>query len=157
MREDCFIISYVNIRWLANKLDIVRDILNTYNYHVFIISETWLNEDFASNNLSIAGYKFLRRDRSTWGDGVGIYIKNNINIKILPISNSIEQLWVNITISNKTYYVGVVYRPPNLDHNFFLTELENIFAYDLISTDFIFCLGDINIDVPNREYYNYCD
>lgn len=85
------------------------------------------------------------------GSGVGMFIKNDIKFKILTTSNNFEQLWVDINILNKRYCIGVVYRPPDFSYDFFLTVLENTIAYDLTQADYLFCLGDFNINMLDFE------
>ena len=51
-----------NIRSLHGKIDKVREILLSYNFDIFSLSETSISEDFHNAFFDIRGYSFIRRD-----------------------------------------------------------------------------------------------
>ena len=51
-----------NIRGLYGKIDEVREILLSYNFDIFSLSETSISEDFHNAFFDIRGYSFIRRD-----------------------------------------------------------------------------------------------
>lgn len=147
MRAKSFSIAHINIRSLLPKFMDIKDIIKNKNYSIMLVSETWLTASIESNILKIDDYTLIRKDRGSRGGGVGMYIKKEIKFTTLQTSNDIEQLWVRLTVANKTYLVGVVYRPPSYDYNAFLNIFENTVINEL-PTNFenLFCLGDFNID-----------
>ena len=70
----------------------------------------------------------------------------------------VEDLWIEITVNNKSYVVGVIYRHPacsmaELD-TFSKSVCETLHNLNLKKTNFCI-LGDFNIDLPRiREYNN---
>ena len=52
-----------NIRGLYEKTDEVREILLSYSFDIFSLSETSISEDFRNAFFDIRGYSFIRRDR----------------------------------------------------------------------------------------------
>ena len=76
------------------------------------ISETWLN-DTTQDLVNLPGYSFLSNHRTTKpGGGVGLYLQNDFEYKVLPESNFsdpdvIESLFVEINVPNgKKNYSG---------------------------------------------------
>lgn len=66
----------------------------------------------------------------------------------------IEQLWFNISVSNRTYTICVVYRPGN---NFtqFLQSFEDTLSTFFLTCDDFIRLGDFNcnaLDITNNNY-----
>ena len=88
---------------------------------IICIQEIWSSHA----NLSIPGYhpiELYSRDMDTManpncGGGVGIYIRKDIEFKVVTVKNSIikgvlESFWVKIvTKSGKNYIIGNCYRP----------------------------------------------
>ena len=53
---------------------------------IFLINETRLDESFLSNQFAMSSYKFIRKDRNKFGDGIAFYINDQLpswTIKIL--------------------------------------------------------------------------
>ena len=47
---------------------------------ILAINETRLSNEISSDSVRIPGYEFIRKDRNRNGGGVGIYVKNTLNI-----------------------------------------------------------------------------
>ena len=92
-----------NIRGLSGKIDELRDILSTNNFHIFSLSETFLNSNLPSTLFNVRGYTFIRSDRKkAQGGGVGLYIKDGIDfIRRSDFENDeTEAIWIEISIKN---------------------------------------------------------
>ena len=121
-----------NIRGLYGKIDKVREILLLYNFDIFSLSETSINEDFHNEFFDILGHSFIRRDRkSGQGRGVGLYIRDGINFaRRLDLENDeTESLWAEIRLKNiKPFIFGTIHNPPDSskhlskNFNFFLSK-----------------------------------
>lgn len=70
---------------------------------------------------------------------------------MIYISNSyeIEQLWIKININNNNFILGLLYKPPNLDYNIFLSHFENTISLLLPDCDELLRTGDFNINLLN--------
>ena len=69
-----------NIRGLYGRIDEVREILLSYKFDKFSLSETSISKDFHNAFFDIRGYSFIRRDRkSGQSGGVGLYIRDGID------------------------------------------------------------------------------
>nr|CAI5848101.1 unnamed protein product [Callosobruchus analis] len=91
VREDLFK-ARMDLVKEKRKINDLENLINDVKCDVFANSETWLDSRVQTNYVNIDGYKFLRKDRGMRGVGVGLYISNKMNYKIIPSSSSIEQL-----------------------------------------------------------------
>ena len=65
--------THIDIRGLYGKTDEVREMLLSYNFDIFTLSETSISENFHNAFFDIQGYSFIRSDRkSGQGGGVGL-------------------------------------------------------------------------------------
>ena len=105
------------IRGLYEKIDEVREILLSYNFDIFSLSETSISEDFHNAFFDIRGNSFIKRDRkSGQGGGVRLYIRDGINFaRRTDLKNDeTESLWVEIHLKNtKPFIFGTIYKPPD--------------------------------------------
>nr|CAI5843684.1 unnamed protein product [Callosobruchus analis] len=85
--------------------------------------------------------RLWRKDRQGRGGGIGFYIKNSIQCRVMDFqiddTGTLEYMWISLIVNRTSYCVCVIYRPPRsrLDVciNFFdnalpqcLTEFDNI-------------------------------
>ena len=121
-----------NIRGLYGKTDEVREILFSYNFDIFSLSETSISEDLHNAFFDIRGYSFIRSDRKSGqgGDG-GLYIRDGIDFARRPDleNDETESLWVEIRLKNtRPLIFGTNYKPPDSSKhlskkfNFFLSK-----------------------------------
>lgn len=141
-------IAHLNVKSLSAKINELRIFIKQNEIDVLTISETWLNENIPTANVTIDDYIFVRCDRDYRGGGVGVYIKKNIKYSLFSAStNTINQIWLAIEASNTKLVVGTSYRPPKMNIKLFLNEIETALSLVLPCSDRIFCLGDFNIDL----------
>lgn len=111
----------------------------------------------------LTSYTKFQKDRGSRGGGLCIYVKETFGSSLISTSNSIEQLWINLKLKKEKYAIGVIYRPPSQDSNFFISEFEE--ALSLITPLFnnIICTGDFNFNLYNfnstniRNFYSVLD
>ena len=71
---------------MYGKIDEVREILLSYNFDIFGLSESSISEDFYNAFFDIRGYRFIRRDRKIdQGGGVGLYTRMESILQEEPI------------------------------------------------------------------------
>ena len=46
--------------------------------HLLALTETWADSGMHDGEFEIPGYKLFRRDRGAAGDGIAVYVKNEI-------------------------------------------------------------------------------
>ena len=54
---------------MYGNIDEVREILVSYNFDIFTLSETSISEDFHNAFFDVRGYSFIMRDRKSGQDG----------------------------------------------------------------------------------------
>ena len=143
---------HLNVHYLYPKLDEIKLILSQHNVDILCLCETFLNETFSNNEVSIENYKLFRKDRQTNGGGLVIYVRDDIPCEQLTcFGNSLESLWVQIKQPNsKSFVLSCVYRPPSSKVQWmedFSVMLENPL---LIEKECII-LGDFNIDLQKGD------
>nr|CAI5855038.1 unnamed protein product [Callosobruchus analis] len=70
-----------------------------HSYDILAITETWLNEDTLSDAFVIEGYRLWRKDRQGRGGGIGFYLKNSIQCRVMDFqiddTGTLEYMWKN--------------------------------------------------------------
>ena len=109
-----------------------------------------------SANINIYGYNFIDHDSKTCAGGVTFYI--NKSLKYVPSNKTslnlenIEDLWIELTINEKPYLIGVIliYRHPDnkaINIEKFSVNIHKLFQ-SFNSKKFNFCVvGDFNISL----------
>ena len=118
--------------------------------HAIAVSETWLNPSIHSSEVEIPGYTLYRNDRvGKRGGGVGIYIRSDLQSKIISNSNpnycrKPEYLLAEIVLEKKKILLGVVYRPPKIGR---LNDIDEVIASTRHKYDHIIITGDFNANL----------
>lgn len=154
-----FKFGHLNVRSLLNSFHDLKGFLVAGDFDLFAISESWLHPDISSDVLEIENYNFYRRDRASRGGGVGVYVKNNLNIKIMstPAAASLEQLWFTVNLSGRLCAVCVIYRAPNVNLHDLIGTLDSVLSDIVPTVDAVILLGDLNIDflAINSNSFSY--
>ena len=131
------------------------NLVQTNEFDIVGVTESWLNNRTSSDDVSIPGYKLYRKDRGTGrGGGIGIYVKSHLKCDMIPFVNSpvvigFENLWIRVKLCNKvTMAVGVMYRTGNnvLDC---VNVLDALLPQILPMDNYIVAFGDLNINMLN--------
>lgn len=144
-----FKVGHMNVRSLMGGFDSLKNYICSEDFSIFAVSETWLNENIDTNIFLIPNYRFIRMDREGRGGGIGLFIKNSMNYNVIDLPNNtfLEQLWVSINLSGKSYLFGVLYRPPKSNINSALEALDNTLSQIMPTSDALIMVGDLNIDL----------
>ena len=101
------LIYYQNVGGMKTKLQELGQAINTSDYDIIMLSETWLNEDISDAELGLSGFNIYRVDRdfniSQKKRGGGILIAVNrvfqskrLNVQLL----NVEQVFVEIKVND---------------------------------------------------------
>ena len=158
-------VIHLNIRSLSKNGDELCAFLSLIktNFDVVCLSETWVSELGIVDDIfpNYNSYHSIRKN--SIGGGVAIYLKKNINCKIIPeitLNESyIESVFIQSCRLNKKFLIGCCYRPPSGDleqfQEFIDNKLNNLSSE---SNDLIVC-GDFNLDMlkitENRSCENF--
>ena len=95
------IAGHLNINSIRNKFDFLAHQVQG-NIDILMISETKLDESFPPGQLLLDGYTApFRSDRDGNGDGILLFIREDIPSKLLPMNNDIEGFFVQINLRNE--------------------------------------------------------
>ena len=155
-------IMHLNIRSLRNKTTELSLLAQRAKANVIAITETWLDSSITDSEVMIPGYNIVRKDRSTLGGGVCLYVKDTLayNTRTDLSDDQFEAIWINL-LSKKTkpILIGCVYRPPH-QHDF-VEKLDETLAKTAPHMETVI-LGDMNINFTtnnncllNRQYNSF--
>lgn len=171
---------HLNIRSLQKHYDELH-VLNAslkHSFHVIALSETWLSNG-ADAPYPLPGYQLEVANRSNLlsdklrtassHGGVALYINASVSYSvrrdIVITSDLCESLFIEVQpdrttkglLPHKTKktLVGVVYRSPLNKIEHFLQELGKLLDTYIEPNIHVILLGDINIDVAQKDSNNY--
>jgi hypothetical protein len=140
-------IACLNIRGLLNKFDQICNLIQECDFNLFGLCETFLDDSVYDYMYKIDGYNAFGKNRNRHGGGVLLYIKDNIKCEVINIDMSqiIESIWVKVTLNSENYAIGVMYRPPSADANYYIEMLNQL---DYIHANFekVILMGDLNFN-----------
>lgn len=129
------------------KLDEIRNTFEDGIFDIIAVSESWLKPCVLDNAVSIEGYYMHRNDRIVRrSGGVCVYIKNEINSKVVHFFNDevdFEGLFLELTCSGSDpLLLGVIYLP-----NGKIELCEDVLGDMASRYEQIIFVGDINVNL----------
>lgn len=161
--DNKFSITHINIRSLNNKLDSLKQLLNSLYlpFQIIGLTEMWLN-DTNEDLFKLNNYDFVNVNRTNGnGGGVGIYIIKDVNCKLrrdlnINDENIMESAFVEIITPNKkNMKIGVIYRPPKSKFNLFENEINQILSKINKENKICYLMGDFNTDLLKSEFCDF--
>ena len=142
--------GHPNINSLRNKFFSISELIRR-KVDIFLINETKLDESFPSNQFAMFVYKFIRRERNKFEDGIAFYIMDQLPSRTIKLENpsDIEILTIEITTSKNKILVAGIYKPPNLSETDFTTNLETIISQLSNKYEKLILMGDFNMTTSN--------
>ena len=136
------IIATLNVNSLVSKFDELK-VIGQEIFDILIINETKLDASFPIFHVSSIPY---RLDRNRNGDGLIIYVREDITSKMLTkhrFPDDIEVLFVEINFRKCKWLLCRLYHPPNQSDQYLLENSDN--ALDVYSTyEKVSITGDFN-------------
>ena len=149
-------IVHLNVRSLLRNLSEIELLLSQNNVHILSLNETWLDDSVLDQEVYIAGYQIIRKDRNRHGGGVVVYIKENLHYHLLR-HNSLEHLEaLPLLIApehSKAFVFMSWYRPPNSPICLFDYYEELVSFLDSFGRSVII-MGDLNCDIMKTPLSN---
>ena len=138
-------IGCLNIRGLLSKIDEVKMILDECNFDIMGVCETFIDSNVSNNEISIYGYSIVKKNINRHGGGVSLYVKDCIDYSEITelVSEQVESVWIKLMYKKM---LGVVYRPPSSNNDYFNCVLNQIYHAHSLNENIIL-MGDLN--------YNY--
>ena len=151
-------ISHINIHSMQKHINNLPEFLSNSSFFpdIMAITETRI-KDQPAINIDIPGYKFFFVKSFNNAGGVGVYINDTLNCRVLNRFHvdlpSCENIWLNvITKDSKSYIVGVLYRHPfSTDVANFIDQLNQTLQDITSAGNKCVILGDFNIDILKLE------
>ena len=150
------LIGYLNINFLDHKIDSLREFLKISPLEIICVDETKLDNSFPDQQFKIKGFQFppFRRDRNKFGGGKIVYVKDGLianRLTDFEITES-ETICLELTISNKKWFLMFVYRPPyESNKEIFFKEITNTLDKAINKNENIFVAADFNTDISSIE------
>ncbi|XP_058456552.1 uncharacterized protein LOC131433949 [Malaya genurostris] len=133
-------------------------------FDIIALTETWLSESTLSLQAFGANYDVFRCDRdsrnSSKKSGGGVLAAIHRRLKAQLITNvsgsSVEQVWVQICLNTCSFFLCVVYFPPDRTRDLSLIDshiqtLEKVVSVHMKPADDILIVGDFNF--PGLKWY----
>ncbi|KAE8744172.1 hypothetical protein FOCC_FOCC009180 [Frankliniella occidentalis] len=165
-------VLHQNVRFIANKKNMIDTILNELCPDVMVASETALHagEPEASKYIGyVNGSSYCRSKGVGRGGGVIILVKEcyrnltqEVDVSEYIVDNIFEVCAVKIKFKwdHRTYYIFGIYRPPPLNNvNTFFKNLSSLLLNFTNSENVIMVAGDFNLDllVKNKHAKEFID
>ena len=117
---------------------------------ILILTETKLDDSFPTSQFMVDGFsKPYRQDRNRNGDGIMIYIHDDIPSKLLTkhvFPDNIEGLYVELNFRKSKLLLMGAYNPPSQGDNYFFEHLDK--ALDIYCNyEKVLLLGDFNSEI----------
>ena len=117
------------------------------------VTESHLNDKIDDREISIHGYKIIRKDRpngSPWG-GCALYYKENLEVHIIHkyMSDDMEAIWAELLLNSQRLLIDCIYRPP--DDSSFLDKFDETLGKVQMTRKNLVIAGDLNADVSNAN------
>lgn len=141
-------IAYMNIRSLrkgfTSLLTTINNIINKLTILILIETNITNNE----NDLySMKGFNSIFLNRDGNGGGIAVYIKENIAFTTISLNvKSFETIQIDLNVNNQIITLLPIYRPPALNINEFLAEIDTTINSIKKKRELII-IGDMNIDI----------
>lgn len=155
-KEKLFNIFHLNIRSIQKNFDNLILLLQSFNLtdcDILVLSECF--QISSPSQFYIPGYEsFYNSANYNKNDGVVIMIRQNILAEVLHTKLTKSQATISritCNIKNTTIGISAVYKPPSIDKQAFIQDIQNFFE-TLPEANIIEILtGDINIDITDRN------
>ena len=145
-------VAHLNINGLLSKMDYVSLLLSVCDLDVLTLSETKVDHSITDSELTVSGYRLMRKDRTRHGGGVAIYASNRRNctlcLHVLPQpSPELESISVEFHAkSSRRTVIPCCYRPPSGSISLFANRLSELVENSYQLSSDILVLGDLNIN-----------
>lgn len=147
--EEGLSIDHINARSLTANFDEIKMLMQKNNTDILCLSETWLSDLNADNQVHIDGYNLFREDyKYNRRGGVAVYVKEELSATKLsheiPSLERVEDVWLQIQYrKNPSFIVGSLYRHPQGNKETFV-YIDKILNAIIKRAKPFYALGDLN-------------
>ena len=103
------------------------------------------------------GYKMFHKDWKKFGEGLILFVKENIPCKVLNTFRFSEECEIDFSILNKKWLLLGIYNPPSQNEALFVEQIK--LALNTYSTTYenFLLLGDFNMTTENSKLQDLMD
>ena len=153
---DRLIFAHLKINSIRYKISMLSDIV-AKKIDVFCISDTKLDESFMYSNFLIPGYSIpFRRDRTTSGGGLLLYVRSDISSKELKYFD-LECIFIELNIFRRKWLVVCFYNHNKIQISNQLDILSNCLNRYLTDYDNVILLGYFNSEMIENPMIEFCE
>ena len=121
-------IAQLNVNSILKHIDEIKSLVQHNNMHLLALNETKVDESIFDDEINIANYSLLRKDRTRQGGGVAIYIHKSLHYEKLSHEsmNELEVIAIKVYLKkSKPIVLSTWYRPPSSSVDVF-PRYENV-------------------------------
>ena len=138
------VVASININSIRYKFEELKLIIKD-NVDILIIQETKVDNTFPVNKFLIDGFNPpYRRDRTSMGGGLMVFIREHIPAKFLKISQQIEGIFIELNMKGNKWLLSCIYNPNGQCSKDFFIHLDNELDIYFSKYDSILIVGDFN-------------
>ena len=125
---------------------------------ILLISETKLDDSFSSEQFLLDGFsKLYKLDRCSNGDGILLYIRDDILSRLLSNSDKTEIIFAEINFRKKKWLICASYSPHKSKISNHLHHSGKGLDHYMGNYDNILLLGDFNSEFSEPCLNRFCD
>ena len=132
-------------------MDEIKEILNLRLFDIICLNETKIDSNTPNGFLSSKYYKCIRRDRTSNGGGILVYIKKEYTILKQETSLDFEIIYFQLLIKNNLCNFICGYNPHNKNSKDFNDHLETNFLLSMNLNQNIYVIGDLNQELLSAQ------
>ena len=149
-------VAQLNINLMRNKFQFLEKDVYA-NLDILLISETKL-DSFSSEQFLLDGFsKLYKLDRCSNGDGILLYIRDDILSRLLSNSDKTEIIFAEINFRKKKWLICASYSPHKSNISNHLHHLGKGLDNYIGNYDNILLLGDFNSEFSEPCLNDFCD
>lgn len=135
-------IAHLNVRSLIRKISEIKLMLSESKLDILAITETHLDDETPTEEVTITGYQVARLDRKDQqGGGCIIYYSECLHI---------EAIWIDVTVNSQKLLLGCVDRSQD-DYTFY-NKCHSPLEHCARNRKNVVILGDLNSDLIAKDY-----
>ena len=154
------IIGHININSIRNKFEILRSMLSEV-LDFLIITETKLDDSFPKQQFHIERFNIpFRLDRNRHGEGLLLYVHNNINAVLLKSyvsSDNIEAFFIEILLKSCKWLICCSYNPNKINVATHLGETGKALNTYSRKYENTLLIGDFNVEPNEANMKAFCN
>jgi len=131
----------------------VADILYQKLVDVLAIGESKIDSSFPDAQFLVDGYRLYRRDRTTNGGGVLVYVRADIPSRRIKRDEPkiVEALNIELVINSKKWLMLAAYKTPTMTNKAFSEDITLSLDNSIQHHENLLLIGDLNFDMLCQE------